>query len=427
VIDRVVTLREWQADHRETGVSLSPADRRLADVLSSGEGRLRVTELVDSVRFDASAWVGVVRFSSIEIRIVPKLVGENLGVLRMLEYSSGLGALARLESARTLAAARGGSLVDLLALLLAEASLSIAKQGILTDYVTREEPLPRMRGRLLAYEQAVRHFGEVQTIECRFDELESDVTENQLLAAGLAIAKRVATDEQARRIAGRAHAVFREVADATAVSHETPELEYNHRNENYRSAHIIARLFLRNLAVNDLYSPGTGNSFAFLLDMNRLFEDFATKLLLEAFAGSDIRVRPQARDRTLIRDGRTGRPYAAVIPDILLERMPGPSLRVPVDAKYKLYDDKKIDQGDIYQTFFYAWAYANRDVEDDARAFILYPGAKSSLGDVLVARAAQGSRGATIRAIPVDVPAMLEAIRSRRAIAIDELATAMLA
>src|SRR4029079_2124512 len=130
---------------------LSDSDRRLAVALSASEGRLEITELSDGVRFDASAWVGVVRLTDLEVRVVPKLVGENLGVLRMLEYSSGLGALARLESARTLAADRDGSLVDLLALLLAEASLSIAKRGILSDYVTREEGLPRLRGRLRAY------------------------------------------------------------------------------------------------------------------------------------------------------------------------------------------------------------------------------------------------------------------------------------
>ena len=405
---------------------MSESDRRLAETLSAGEGRLRITELSNAVRFDASAWVGVVRLADLEVRIVPKLVGENLGILRMLEYSSDLGALARLESARTLAADRAGSLVDLLALLLAEASLSIAKRGILSDYVTREAALPRMRGRLLAYEQATWHFGELQTLECRFDELETDVVENQLLAAGLAIAKRVATDEQARRLAGRAHAIFSEVADASSVSYDTPELEYTRRNSYYQAPHVIARMFLRNLAVNDLYSPGTGDSFAFLLDMNRLFEDFVTKLLTEAFACTDIRVRPQARDRTLIRDARTGRPYAAVIPDILLERMSGPPLRIPVDAKYKLYDERKIDQGDIYQVFFYAWAYANQETEADARAFILYPGSLTSVGDHLVARAADGDRAAFIKAIPLDVPSMLDAIRLREPVSIAELSDAVL-
>jgi 5-methylcytosine-specific restriction enzyme subunit McrC len=425
VTREVVQLREWEPDRRVPGLELSQGDRRLAEALSAGEGRLRVTELADSVKFDASAWVGVVRFTDVEVRVVPKLVGENLGVLQMLEYSSGLGALARLESARTLASDRDGSLVDLLALLLAEASLQIAKRGILQDYVTREESLTRMRGRLLPYEQVVRQYGQLQPLECRFDELETDVVENQLLAAGLAIAKRVAVDPEARRAAARAHAIFSEVADTGVATRETPTLEYNRRNEHYRPAHAIARMFLENLAINDLYSPGGGDSFAFLLDMNRLFEDFVTRLLTSAFAGSDVRVRPQARDRTLIRDARTGKPYAAVIPDILLERSAGRMLRIPVDAKYKLYDDRKIDQGDIYQTFFYAWAYADPIEEADAPAFILYPGGPGSVGEQLTAHTSFGTRGASIRAIPVDVPALLSAIRAKHEIQLPELTEAM--
>ena len=69
---------------------------------------------------------------------------------------------------------------------------------------------------------------------------------------------------------------------------------------------MIARLFIRNLAVNDLYAPGSGDSFAFMLDMNRLFEDFITRVLREVFRDTDVRVRAQARDRTLI-IGRSGR------------------------------------------------------------------------------------------------------------------------
>lgn len=98
--------------------------------------------------------------------------------------------------------------MDLLALLLAEAPTQIGKRGILQNYVTHEEALPRMHGRLLPYEQAVRHFGQVQVLECRFDDLKTDIPENQLLAAGLAVARRVVRDPQRRRQVARAHATL---------------------------------------------------------------------------------------------------------------------------------------------------------------------------------------------------------------------------
>ena len=422
---RLVRLREWESDHRETGLTLTASDRALAQALSEGEGRLRVTELPGCLRFDSSAWVGVVRFSDLEVLVVPKLVGENLGVLQMLEYSSGLGALARLDAARTLAGDRDGSLLDLLALLLAEGAIQIAKQGILHDYVTREEALTHVRGRLRAYEQATARFGQVNVLECRFDELETDIPENQLVAAGLAIAKRVARDPDVRRLAARAHAAFSEVADGSAALGDLPEFEYNRRNEHYRPAHVIARLFLRNLAVADLYSPGSSESFAFMLDMNRLFEDFVTGVLRDVFRDTDVVVRPQVRDRTLLTDARTGKPYAAVIPDILLEWGHEPVHQVPVDAKYKLYDDRKIDQSDIYQTFFYAWAYADHDDEADAPAFVLYPGRGGSAGTHLRAQARAGGRGATIRALPLDVPVLLSAIRRQESLLLPDLRDAI--
>ena len=245
--------------------------------------------------------------------------------------------------------------------------MQIAKQGILQDYVTHEEALPRVRGRLLAYEQATRQFGQAQTLECRFDDLETDIPENQLLTAGLGMAKRVVRDEQVRRQVARAHATYAEVADPTPALIDPPAFDYNRRNERYRPAHVIARMLVESLSVNDLYAPGSGDSFAFLLDMNRLFEDFITQVLMDAFRDSDVRVRAQRRDGTLITDARTGRPYAAIIPDILLESGTAPVRRVPVDAKYKLYDERKIDQGDIYQTFFYAWAYADEGGTDTRR------------------------------------------------------------
>ena len=45
-----VQLSEWEGDRRIAGLALSPGDRKLAEVLSAGEGRLRVTELPESVR-----------------------------------------------------------------------------------------------------------------------------------------------------------------------------------------------------------------------------------------------------------------------------------------------------------------------------------------------------------------------------------------
>jgi len=413
-------LREWEPPAILPGVTLGDRDRLLAAALGDGEGRLIVEELRAGVRVRATSWIGVVRFEGFEIRVVPKLVGGNLGVIEMIDYASGLGALARFGGVRRLAVAPAGRLVDLLGLLLAESGENIMRDGLLQDYVAHEETLPMVRGRLLPAEQVQRHFGRVDRLECRFDELETDILENRLLTIGLALARRVCRDPDVRRRLARVHGVFSDACTTNGLDPASAvvAVAYDRRNSHYRTAHAYARYFIERLGVADLFAPGGGRSFAFLLDMNVLFEQFVTRFLEDSFAGSTVRVLAQRRDRSLILNEATWRPYAAVIPDVLLERNDdGVRRRVPVDAKYKLYDERKIDPADVYQVFFYAYAYAHKPEIDPDRtsAFIVYPASTGAAGARLRVQGHDGVAAARLRAIPFDVEAALVAIRERRA------------
>ena len=410
---------EWEPAAVLPGVTLSERDRLLAAALGDGEGRLIVDELVAGVRVRPTSWVGVVRFEGFEVRVVPKLVGGNLGVIEMIDYASGLGALARFGAVRQLAVAQAGRLVDLLGLLLAESSERIIRDGLLQGYVAHEETLPAVRGRLLPAEQVERHFGRVDRLECRFDELETDILENRLLAVGLALARRVCRDPDVRRRLARVHSVFSDACTTTGLDPASAvgEVSYDRRNSHYRTAHAYARYFIERLGVADLFAPGGGRSFAFLLDMNVLFEQFVTRFLGDSFAASTVRVLAQRRDRSLILNEATWRPYAAVIPDVLLEHVAGGRRhRVPVDAKYKLYDERKIEPADVYQVFFYAYAYGRRQEAepDPASGFILYPASTGGGGARLRVQGQDGVAAARLRAIPFDVEAALSAIRERR-------------
>jgi 5-methylcytosine-specific restriction enzyme subunit McrC len=409
-------LREWEAATAPDDAVLTDADRRLAEWLGDGERRIVVDELRVGIRLRATSWIGVVRFEQFEVRVVPKLVGGNLGVLEMLDFASGLDALARLRATRSLEVLPDGRLIDLLAQLLASASEHILRDGLLQDYVTRDETLGMIRGRLRIDEQVRRRFARIDQLECRFDELETNVLDNQLLTVALGLARRVCRHAATRHRVARLHSVFAEAADPAGfdVGVAERELEYTRRNDRYRTAHALGWLFIRRLAVHDLFAPGGGRSYAFLLDMNLLFEQFVTRLLEETFAGTSVRVVAQRRDRSLLINDRTGRPYAAVIPDVLLERPDEAGRRrVPVDAKYKLYDEHRIDSGDVYQTFFYGYAYARTQehAEGKAVAYVVYPASAGAEPIQLRVQRTDGMTAARIRTIALDVPAALQAIR----------------
>jgi 5-methylcytosine-specific restriction enzyme subunit McrC len=148
--------------------------------------------------------------------------------------------------------------------------------------------------------------------------------------------------------------------------------------------------------------------------MNLLFEQFVTRLLEQTFQGTTVQVVAQRRDRSLLINDRTGRPYASVIPDVILERPDAAGRqRVPVDAKYKLYDEHRLDAGDVYQTFFYGYAYArtHEHAQGKAVAYLIYPATLGAEPVQLRVQRTDGVTSARIRTIALDVPAVLTAIR----------------
>lgn len=408
----IYRLREWETVE-VTGLRPSGADLDFAAQLAADQTGLTVDWLHGgTVRIRAGSSVGVVRFDSMEVQIVPKLVGENLGVLQMIDYSSGLDALRRARGVRHLAA-EGASLVDLICLLLGEECERLTRQGLMQDFVEREDSLSMLRGRLLVREQATKRFGQIDVLECEFDEFEADLLENRILAAALGGARRMASYPAVRSSLSRLHAIFSEVCQTTDLDiiSAKSELSYHRRNAHYRPAHQLAWLILEGLGVRNIFEAGAQRSFAFLIDMNELFEKFVTSLFVEAFRGREIRVRPQRKDRSIVINERTGRPYSAIIPDILLEIPIDRGMRrIPVDVKYKLYDDRKVDPHDLYQTFFYAYAY--RSGSELPSAFIVYPAEAQSHGFQLLVQSAEGLQTSRVSAVGIDVPTTLAGLQA---------------
>jgi 5-methylcytosine-specific restriction enzyme subunit McrC len=313
-------LREWETRTFQ-GITLSDTDRALVARLGEGgEGRLQIDELRDGLRVRARSWVGVVRLETVEIRIVPKLAGDQVGLVRLLEFTSGLEGLWRFDTEAAVEVA-GDSLLDLVALLFAEATEGVVRRGLMAGYIEREEDLGVVRGRILADRQILERFGRLDRIICRFDELEHDVDENRLLLAALRVAaRRVQTPSVHRRL-GRLRAVLEPVCDPSGLDLRAlrREITYNRLNAHYERAHALAWLVLDALGIDDLLALGSTRSFAFLLDMNLLF----------APGGRGDRTPP-------ISGGLAGRPFLDHLergnPEALLTGDPGPGGAAAGDA-----------------------------------------------------------------------------------------------
>ena len=110
-----------------------------------------------------------------------------------------------------------------------------SRSGLLQDYVTREETLHAYARTAAAVRAGRSPLRAGPTLECRFDELETDIVENQLLAGALGDREARRVDPDATRCGSRARRSSARSPTRCACSAETPELEYNRRNEHYRS------------------------------------------------------------------------------------------------------------------------------------------------------------------------------------------------
>ena len=266
-------LTEWTSEVYH-GVALTPEDRAVVEKLStSADDRLQIEELRRGLRVRTRSWVGVVRLPTVEIRVVPKVTGDQLGLVRLLEYASGLNALIRLSDGATLKAS-GDSLLELVVLLFVEASERVLRRGLLSGYVEREDDLPIVRGRILGDRQLLERFGQLDRIICRFDELEHDIVENQLLTAALQVASPRVTSVGLQRRISRLRGVLEPICDTDQLNLAgvRTTMTYNRLNAHYETAHQLGWLLFDALGIDDLFVPGEAQSFWFLLNMNQLFE-----------------------------------------------------------------------------------------------------------------------------------------------------------
>ena len=236
-------LTEWTSEFYH-GVALTQEDRAVVEKWSaSTDNRLQIEELRRGLRVRTQSWVGVVRLPTVEIRVVPKVTGDQLGLVRLLEYASGVDALIRLSDGATLEAS-GDSLFELVVLLFVEASERVLRRGLLSGYVEREDDLLIARGRILGDRQLLERFGQLDRIICRFDELEHDVVENQLLTAALQVASPRVTSVGLQRRISRLRGVLEPICDTNQLNlaGARTTMTYNRLNAHYETAHQLVWL-----------------------------------------------------------------------------------------------------------------------------------------------------------------------------------------
>lgn len=347
----------------------------------------------------AGQYVGVVRLASQTLQILPKIDYEGYfdasssgdirtkseqsatrNLLTMLSYTHNI----QLQ-ARSLTALRDqpSDWFELLTRLFASELHSQMLSGVEHQYVQCEDNLAVIRGRWQISHQLAVHPHLHHRFDVCYDDFSPDTALNQVFKFVAHRLLQMTADTQNRRYLQDISDWLDEVTPYRApIQTLLPRIRFNRLNERFRPTYNLARLFLENLVIQ--LTAGLEESFAFVLDMNRLFEEFIGKFITHHWKHIWNNLSPEVKivlqsqgKRIFLADyllPASGQAFQ-LIPDIQLTDDHRRVLLV-ADTKYKRLTDARPHFGVVETDLYQMLAYAIR--LDCPRLLLLYPQADST-------------------------------------------------
>jgi len=289
----------------------------------------------------AKQYVGLISLPDVRVVIRPKVPLDNL--FYMLTYAYGLPELRPEEAGLS----QAEELFEFVAGMFISRVERLVRRGIYRRYVTSDHNEPYLRGQLQVAGHLRLNTVQPQRFYQQVSEFTADVQENRILHYTLAMLSRLNLSRHLRGHLRQATAAFTPVALTPIKSSDCLKVNYNRLNRHYQPHIHLAHLLLQHLSVE--YRSGETPFFAFLFDMNQVYERFVARLLEERLAvlspSLSIQIQPTIWIDAEQREQRT--------PDIVLWQEGRRQLIL--DTKYKVFA-RSPSADDLHQMVTYCYS-----------------------------------------------------------------------
>lgn len=231
----------------------------------------------------------------------------------------------------------------------------LIQKGIKSDYITKEENLKFLKGKIKINEQIKQNYIHKERFFVQFQEFLSNRVENKLIKTTLDfLYKKSKANKNQQRIREFLF-VFDEIQKSHNIKSDFSKVKLNRQMKDYEQVLLWCRTFL----LENSFSPYKGNdiAFALLFDMNLLFESYVGHYLKK----KGLNVSLQDKGKYLVEEPNK----FALKPDIVING----EEQLIADTKWKIIkDEKDITQQDMYQLYAYGTKYT-----DCKKLYLIYP------------------------------------------------------
>lgn len=238
---------------------------------------------------------------------------------------------------------------------------ALVRNGIKSDYISKEENLKFLKGKLKISEQIKYNTIHKERFFVQYEEFMSNRVENRLIKTTLQyLYKKSKLNKNQQRIREFLF-VFDDIKVSQNIKSDFSNLKLNRQMKDYEQVLLWCKTFL----FENSFSPYKGNdvAFALLFDMNLLFESFVYSYLKKS---SNFQyIKSQDRTHHLAYENGSGR--FRLKPDIVIN-----GGEIIADTKWKILNEEKsyngVSQDDMYQLYAYGTKYENCQ-----KMYLIYP------------------------------------------------------
>ncbi len=327
-----------------------------------------VDELKDNcVRIKNSSYAGIIQLGDSRLYFSTKVKANLFYMLSFLRNEESF----LYDAKKPIEIKEGGNFFDILGRMFLNELKDIFEKGFYKSYVRKEENIAFVKGKLVIKGQLQNDIKKRSKFFCSYEDLTYDNLENRIvLKAATLLIPLIKFNEEIKRELLRYSLMLREeVSLAGIMPDDCDKVQFSRLNENYETIIQISRAVLQNYFIRSTHH-GESIGFNFIVNMNKVFEDFITAVLEELVEEKkifgDYELEKQAAFDTLVKEREI-----VTKPDVILkkwdESIKSYNYPVIIDAKYKTAPANT----DYYQVIAYSLALSSAK-----QCFLILPAPK---------------------------------------------------